>query len=643
MAQPDLLAFLSSTVEASKFKGGFLAVLAASFLILRYSRARKLTQLIRDLNRVGGVEGGEISPEHEFDVIVAGGGTAGCVLASRISEDRSIKVLLLESGGSGLTNILSRTPARFGEIIGTENCWNYHTEPQTALTGRASKYWPQGRMLGGSSSMSAMMVHYGCPEDYNQWARDNSDPGAEIWSYALFSKYFRRFEKYAVSERFPLVDRISHGSSGPVEIGYFGYYSKITSKFIKSCVRLGIPYVPDTNTIGGTLGVTKIMTYINSKGRRVSAESAYLTPQVLSRPNLKVAVHAHVTRILFEKDGDLTRAVGVEFATARHEPRFVARAKKEVIISAGAINSPQVLMLSGIGPAQHLASHSITVVKDMPGMGSHLQDHLVVNVTYRDKTKTSLSFASTTIWDKIRLTLYSTQWSLFGTGPMTSNVGEAAAFVRSTDSSLFSNGETPMVLEDSASGPGAPDLEILVTPMPYKEHGLGKLPSGHMWSLHTTLLRPTSHGTITLKSTDPFEQPAIDPRYLTTEHDVNVMVRGLKLASRIAHTKPLGNTIDEKDHDPLLDHNLHLLNDSELAELVRNRTETLYHPCSTARMAPLSEGGVVDPYLRVHGIPNLRVVDASVLPEIVGGHTCGVVLAVAEQAADLVKAAVGSS
>jgi len=301
-----------------------------------------------------------------------------------------------------------------------------------------------------------------------------------------------------------------------------------------------------------------------------------------------------------------------------------------------------VLMLSGVGPAEQLKSHSIPLIHDLPGVGSHLMDHIVVDVRYRDKSKSALRLQPFTIWDHLRITLYTFQWMLFGTGPLSTNLAEAASFVRSEDSKLFLADDTPSVLEDTTSGPGAPDIEYFIAPMAYTEHGRGPIPPGYLWSIHEILLRPTSTGTITLKSSNPFEGPAIDPKYLSTEHDVNVLVRGLKLLFRIAKTGPLADALDETETDGFLDQELHKLDDKELAEVVKKRVETAYHPCSTARMAPLKEGGVVDPQLRVHGIPNLRVVDASIFPTIMAGHTAGPVLAVAEQAADLIKGEVGT-
>lgn len=625
-------------LDFAKSNGTTLA-LSVAFTVVLLRRLRNKSKLITDLSLVGHAEGDLQASSSEFDVIIVGGGTAGCVLASRLSEDPSIRVLVLESGGSGLSVAKSRIPIAWTRIIGTEHAWNQTTIPQVGLNGK-SKAWAHGKMLGGGSSMNGMFYDCGAPEDFDEWARKNSDSGSEMWSYKRIHKYFMKFEKFIPSKKFPLVDASLRGPRGPVEIGFFDYFSHIGARFIKSCVEIGIPHVHDLNTHLGSLGVAKIMTFINSRGRRVSAESAYLTPQVLSRPNLKVAIQAHVTRIVFDRTDRTPKAVAVEFANTKGGPRLYARARKEIVVSAGAVYTPQVLMLSGVGPAKQLASHSISLVQDLPGVGEHLMDHLLVTVRFRDHFRSTLR-SPVTLMEKLHSIGYFLQWMVFGNGLYTSNVVEAAAFVRSTDPKLFPAAETSATPEDSSSGPGAPDLELIACPGTHINHGAGGLPSGYLWALNEVLLRPTSTGSITLNSADPFQAPAIDPRYLSTEHDLNVLVRGMKLILRVARTRPLLDALDQTEHDTIgLDQEAHKLNDEQLAELVKDRAETVFHPCCTARMAPLKEGGVVDPYLRVHGIPNLRVVDASVFPTIVSGHPAGTVLAIAEQAADLIKGAV---
>jgi len=389
------------------------------------------------------------------------------------------------------------------------------------------------------------------------------------------------------------------------------------------------------------------VTYIDAKGRRVTTEAAYLTPDVLARPNLKIGTKARVTKILFTKDDTQTRASGVEFADSSGT-RFRAVARKEVVIAAGAVHTPQILKLSGIGPTEELGQHNISVVADLPGVGSHLQDHVVIDYFFEDKTKTSLNYLRpTNFTQKLKLANAIFEYQLFNRGPLTCNVGEAAAFVHSHDpkcfpSPKFSSQDAP---EDVSSGKGAPDMEIFVSPMIYTDHGFGPLVGdGFYFGLHGVLLRPKSTGKITLKSADPFDKPIIDPNYLADPNDLKIMLRASRLIQGISHTESMQTVIDPKgDANPKLHHHLENWSDAQIEEDIRKRAETLYHPCSTARMAPLEDGGVVDPFLRVHGIPNLRIADASVFPTIVSGHTAAPVIAIAEKAADLIKAAISSS
>ncbi|TDL25641.1 alcohol oxidase [Rickenella mellea] len=625
-----------------------ITVIALSLLppVVRSLRKAAGT-LIADLAKVGKkVEDGKDlgskvdgDPQYEYDVIIVGGGTAGCALASRISEDQNIRVLLLEAGKSGLTVPASRIPAAYGTIMRSEHCWDFWTEPQPNAGGK-KRYWPRAKLLGGCSSINAMMYQLGSPSDFDEWAKIGGK-GASAWRWSEFQKYFLKFEKFVPHKLYPNVETNKHGVSGKVEVGFFGHFTKIASTFITACEAVGIPRTHDFNTTAGPIGVTKIMTYIDSKGCRVSSESAYLTPEVLERPNLKVAISASATRILFDTSGPVTRAIGVEFARDGSGPRFRARAAKEVILSTGAVHTPQILKLSGVGPAKELSALGIPVVRDLPGVGEHLMDHPAVNIRFRCKDGEALNFLKpSNLKETSQALLALAQFKATGKGPLTTNIGEAVAFVKSNDPKLFPV-ETYGQIEDSMSGPEAPDLELFISPLAWTEHGLGTVPAGSLVTLTEYLLRPTSLGSITLRSNDPFDAPIIDPRYLTTQHDVDVLVRGVKLMLNIAQAEPLASLL-VLDDDPALDHNTHKLNDNELADLVRERTETVYHPTSTARMAPLEDGGVVDTQLRVHGIPNLRIVDTSIYPKIVSGHTAAACIAAAELASDLVKAAVRS-
>ncbi|KAF8896484.1 hypothetical protein BD779DRAFT_1608694 [Infundibulicybe gibba] len=569
---------------------------------------------IRDLSRVGRLAGNKSNLDFdEFDVIIIGGGTAGCVLAARLTEEPHIRVLVLESGESGRGLLFSRIPSAFSLLFNTRHVHKFYTEPQVNAQG-ANKLWPRAKLLGGCSSINAQMAQYGAPGDFDQWAEINKD---DSWSWKNFSRYFTKFEKYSYNPEHPDLDPKAKGSDGPVRIGYFSDISQSSKDFINSCKKTGIPHSADFNTITSAGGVNR------------------------------VAIRAQVRQILFEKVGDTVRAIGVEFSRTENGPRYRAKARREIIVAGGAVHSPQVmsptliiivyrsyivqiLMLSGVGPAEQLQKHNIPVMHDLPGVGSNLVDHPVVDVYFKDKQNNSRKFLKPQgISDVPKLIAGVVQYLVSQRGPLASNVAEAAAFCRSDDPNLFPPGEYPSRLADSTSAADSPDLELFVTPFAYKNHGATILPV-HSVALHSTLLRPMSIGKITLKSNNPWDSPVLDPKYLEASEDVQKLVRGIKLIFKIAKAEPLASRLDHNDKNPILDHDMHL-------RIVRERVETLYHPTSTCRMAPLSEGGVVDSHLRVHGIQNLRVGDASIFPSIVSGHTAGAVFAVAEKLADMVK------
>ncbi|KAG9042583.1 hypothetical protein FS837_010675 [Tulasnella sp. UAMH 9824] len=627
--------------------------------------------------------------DDEFDFVIVGGGTAAMVLANRLTERNDFKVLVIEAGNSGRGQSAARIPAAFSQLQRTQHDWSYWTVPQKGCHDRELP-WTRTKMLGGCSSGNAMMFHLGAPEDYDEWAQlQKGADGADGWAYKGFKKYLQKFETFVPHPEVPCPTE-ERGKTGPVKTGYFGFFTDIGKAFMPSCEAIGIPHVVDVNTSKGTIGVTRTPTYIDPQGRRVSTEAAYLTREILARPNLKVVCGAQVTKIRF--DGS-KRAIGVEFAEKRDGPVYFVGARKEprnaifiltldstpaFLNSAGAVNTPQILLLSGIGPEAELSKHSIPIVHHLPGVGQHLVDHIVFNSSFptRPGYHTGRFLRPKNAWQRLSMARALAQYMITGTGPLTTHTQECMAFVRLGDGELGRRygGAGDDDVEDSTSGKGAPDVEMMVSPLAWRDHGHKMFDVPEAMTISTTLLRPTSRGTVTLKSADPWEKPLIDPGYLTTQHDVEILVRGIKLAHELSTTEPLKSILDQNVQHPLLDHALGTKSNTEIEDIIRRRAETLYvvrvsytnpvgchlsrlltdvirsllappyptphsryHPSCSARMAPLEDGGVVDTRLRVYGVQGLRIVDASVQPEIVSGHTAGPTIGIAEKAADLIK------
>lgn len=523
-----------------------------------------------------------------YDYVIVGAGSAGCVLAGRLTEDPDVTVLLLEAGGRDDADEV-HIPLAFSQLFRTRHDWAYTTVEQKHAHGR-SLYWPRGKLLGGSSSINAMIYIRGNPLDYDSW-RD--DYGCAGWGYADLLPYFRRSEDQARGAS------AFHGVGGPLRVEDPRYLHKLSRSFIAAGADWGLARLADFNA-NEHEGIGAYQLTMRA-GRRWSAADAYLHP-ALDRPNLTVHTDALVTRVVIEHG----RAVGVDYRWRGQlvTVRVDGEHDGEILLAGGAVNSPQLLMLSGVGPAAHLAEHSIRVAVDLPGVGANLQDHPIVPVLWftrgidRDLNDYGLS-------DLIR-------WRLAHRGMLTSNVAEAGAFLRSRP-------ELP-----------APDLQFHVAPAAFLDHGLSE-PLGHGFTMGPTLVSVASRGTLRLRSADPRWQPAIDPAYLSEPADVDALVAGIEAARGIAALPALARHL-AREHLPGPDR----CSAEELRDYVRGNVETLYHPVSTCAMGT-GELAVVDPQLRVRGVDGLRVIDASVMPAAPRGNTNAPTIALAERAADLIR------
>ncbi len=518
-----------------------------------------------------------------FDYIIIGAGAAGCVLANRLTADPTIKVLLLEAGGPDKKQEI-QIPAAFNKLFKTACDWAYQTEPQAQLNNRRI-FWPRGKVLGGSSSINAMVYSRANAHDHDRWA----ELGVTGWSYADILPYYKKSEH---NER---LSDAYHGQGGLWNVADLRCVNPLTQVFIEAATAAGIAPNGDFN---GASQVGVGVFQVNQKGgQRHSTAAAFLKP-ALSRPNLTVRTGAHLTRILF----DGTRAAGVEFVIEQRQE--LVRAEREILLCGGAINSPQMLMLSGIGPAEHLRAHDIPVVADLPGVGQNLQDHPLIGVEFECNQPVSLHKA-----DNFKNIL---NYLVFKKGPLTSNVAEAAAFIK-TKPSL-----------------PAPDLELVFAPTFYMDNGFAN-PDLHGFAIGVALQHPESRGEIRLRSNDPFAAPVIQPHYFSEEADMATAVEGVKLSRELLHAKPF-DTLRGKEWWP----GPAAHTDADFAEHIRHTSETIYHPVGTCRIGT-DALAVVDAVLRVRGVEGLRVVDASVIPFQTTGHTQAPVVALAEKAAEMLR------
>ncbi|KAF8996790.1 GMC oxidoreductase [Cyathus striatus] len=578
-----------------------------------------------------------------YDYVVVGGGTAGIILATRLSEDPGVTVLLLEAGKSHEGHFSSKIPFAFNANFKTPADWDYLTAPQEHMDKR-ELFFPRGKLLGGCTSINAAIYHCCSPEDFDSWAKD----GAEGWGYKDLLPYFKKSEGYYPSPTgYKGVNLEDRGRDGPWKITHI-QPAPMNDVLVEACAKLGIPHLPDLNTDKGTIGASTFSCTVDEKGHRSSIATAYLTPAVLSRPNLTIGIASRVEKVLFSNptDSSITskpRAIGVELSTSATGPRFRVAAGKEVIVSSGAIGTPQVLLLSGVGPAEHLKERGVEVVRDLENVGKNLSDHLSCG-SLALRTKSELS------WNYLLSPLSGfkafLQWYAFGTGPLRTLVPAGAAFVRSDDKSIpyETKAGGSVVPVDTSAGPNSPDLEIIWFPAIVLDNGHRATPKGvEGITISAIALRPSSTGQVLLKTTSIWDKPVIDANYFAEENDLDVVVRGTRLIMKLANTEPMKSFLvndgwDGYDFlwpghaDP------DQVTDAEIKDWIRKNGAPAWHPTSTARMGTSESNSVVDAQLRVHGVEGLRVVDASVLPTQVSGHTAAVVVAVAERAADLIKA-----
>jgi choline dehydrogenase-like flavoprotein len=525
----------------------------------------------------------------QCDYVVVGTGSAGAVVINRLTSDPGIAVVALEAGPPDKDKII-RIPAAFSKLFRSDFDWNYLTEPQKELNGREI-YWPRGKMLGGSSSMNGMMWVRGFAADYDEWA---AQAGSQ-WSFTELVPYFRRIENASAAWHF--VSGEESGLTGPLFLSRQRSPRSSTAAWLAATQECGLSTAQPNSRQPEGFCETVVT---QRRGARWSCADAYLRP-AMRRKNLNLLTSATAIRVIIDGAG----AAGVEFDHGGQ--RRVVYARREVVLCGGAINTPQLLMLSGIGDREQLADHGLDTVHHAPEVGQNLIDHLV----------TPLGF------DVRQDTLYAAEkpaqlinYLLRRRGMLTSNVGEAYGFVRSRP-------ELDL-----------PDLELIFAPVPYFDEGIGDPYPGHAVVFGPILVKPESRGQITLRSADPFAKPVIDPRYLSDPGGVDraAMMAGLRLCARISEASSLRGLLGGIARP----RNATRLDDDTLAEALNTCSHTLYHPVGTCRMGS-DDASVVDPELRVRGIAGLRVADASVMPSIIRGHTHAPSVLIGEKAADLIR------
>ena len=533
---------------------------------------------------------------NSIDYIVVGGGSAGCALAARLSEDPSVQVALLEAGPVD-KSVLIHCPAGLAALAQTGQVnWAFDTVPQPGLNGRKG-YQPRGMVLGGSSSINAMIYTRGHHRDYDEWAAE----GNAGWSFDELLPYFKKSEH---NERGA---DAWHGSGGPLNVMDLRSPNRFGPIFVKAGVQAG--FVENRDFNGAEQEGVGMYQVTHKNGERYSAAKAYLTPN-RSRPNLHIITGAHATRVLLEKK----RAVGVEYIQDGVDKQL--NCKREVLLCAGALQSPQLLMLSGIGPHAHLLENGIATQHDLPGVGQNLHDHVdVVLVVNAPDQKDLFGLSLTGAWRALKGII---EWHKHRTGMLTTNFAEAGGFVKSTPAE------------------SVPDLQFHFVIGKLVNHGR-KAVFGHGYSCHVCLLRPLARGSLRLASKDPVAAPLIDPDFLGNRDDMDRLIRGFKVARHVL-SQPAFAAFGGSEAKA----SASAQTDEQIEQFIRDHADTVYHPVGSCRMGsgPMD---VVDARLRVHGIAGLRVVDASIMPSVVAGNTNAPVIMIAEKAADMIKADNGAS
>ena len=524
-----------------------------------------------------------------FDYVIVGAGSAGCVMANRLSEDGQSSVLLLEAGPPDRYPWI-HIPIGYGKtMLHPVLNWGFYTEPNENLNGR-QVYWPRGRTLGGSSAINGLIQIRGQPEDFDGWEA----LGADGWNARKTMRYFIKSETNSRGAN------AFHGDSGPLCVSDIGERSELVEAFIRGSGELGIPRTDDFN--GPTQEGAGYLQLTTRQGLRCSTAVAYLRP-ARGRANLTVVTGAHATGVLMEG----RRAAGVRYR--RGDGELTARATREVLLCAGALQSPQLLQLSGIGPAALLQQHGIPLVHELPGVGENLQDHLALRLLYKCTKPITTNDDLRTLWGKARIGL---KFVLGRRGPLAIGVMTGAMITRA--------------MKDAAT----PDINFFLSTVSAEARGSAPHPfSGFTLAYYP--FRPTSRGHVRIKSKDPLAAPAMQANYLSTEYDRCMMIAGARMARALTATPSFSPyVLEEYQPGPSVQ------SDEAILDAVRDTGASGYHPVGTCRMGR-DAGAVVDPRLRVHGVQGLRVVDASVMPTLVSGNTNAATIMIAEKAADMVR------